>query len=152
MFEAEKRFIEPLIANWLCGSIEHVGSTAVEGLAAKPVIDIMVGVKTLSDSTDAIQQLTDNGYCYYPYKNDVMHWFCKPSPHVRTHHLHLIPYQSELWLERLAFRDYLRANPKTAQDYGALKRRIAAECNDDREAYTQRKWPFIKQVLELAKQ
>lgn len=106
-FAAEKTFLTEIIGQWLWGNIEHVGSTAVPGLLAKPVIDIMVGVQSLANSKPAIEVLLNHGYQYFPYKPDVMHWFCKPFDAFRTHHLHLIPYQSELWQNRLRFRDAL---------------------------------------------
>ena len=104
-FESEKTFLEPLLAPWRKGPIEHVGSTAVVGLCAKPVIDIMVGVTSLSESEPAKDILRQSGYQYAEYKTNVMHWFCKPSFAMRTHHLHLVPFESPLWNERLAFRD-----------------------------------------------
>ncbi|NEZ54272.1 GrpB family protein [Leptolyngbyaceae cyanobacterium CCMR0082] len=150
-FKAEKAFLIEVIGHWRWGSVEHVGSTAVSGLLAKPVIDIMFGVKSLEVSRPAIDVLTRNGYQYFPYKPDVMHWFCKPSDAVRTHHLHLIPYESELWQERIRFRDLLRSNRAIASDYAALKQALAERYHYDREAYTQAKWPFIQRVLEMAK-
>lgn len=146
-FEAEKQKLKGIVGQWIHGAIEHVGSTSVVGLAAKPVIDIMVGVESLEKSKPAIEVLQQNGYCFYPYKPDVMHWFCKPSPEVRTHHLHLVPYQSPLWVERIRFRDHLRTHPETANEYAELKRQLATQSDDDRESYTQNKWPFIKRVL-----
>ncbi len=145
-FATEKVMLESLIGDFVVGGIEHVGSTAIEGMLAKPVIDIMVGVKSLSESKTAIERLTPH-YCYYPYKADVMHWFCKPTPDIRTHHLHLIPFDSVLWHERLSFRDYLRENPEVAQEYAQLKLTLATKFQHDREAYTQSKWPFIQKVL-----
>ena len=147
-FRAEKEFLESIIGRWIYGSIEHVGSTSVIGLSAKPVIDIMVGVESLELSKSAIDVLIKNGYCFYPYKADVMHWFCKPSPEVRTHHLHLIPYNSSLWHERIQFREHLRTHPAVANQYARLKHRLADESPNDRERYTQNKWPFIHQVLQ----
>ncbi len=76
-----------------------------------------------------------------------MHWFCKPSPEKRTHHLHLIPYKSPLWQERITFRNVLRESPEIALEYAKLKQSLAAKYTSDREAYTQGKWPFIKKVL-----
>src|SRR5262245_52582483 len=101
IFRMEKLFLENIAGEWLCGGIEHVGSTSVVGLIAKPIIDIMFGVKSLAASKAAIGILETNGYCYAPYKTEVMHWFCKPSEDFRTHHLHLVPYKSPLWNERL---------------------------------------------------
>ena len=65
--------------------VEHVGSTAVPGLSAKPVIDIMAPVRSLAESTSAIAVAARHGYLHHPYRAEVMHWFCKPSPTVRTH-------------------------------------------------------------------
>ncbi len=149
-FKAEKSVLAKIISPWLWGSIEHVGSTAVPGLIAKPVIDIMVGIKSLEHAKPAIDVLVDYGYQYFPYKKEVMHWFCKPSDEFRTHHLHLVPYKSQLWQERIRFRDLLRANQTIANDYAALKQSLATRYQYDREAYTQAKGPFIRRVLVLA--
>lgn len=145
-FEEEKKFLMKAIAQWLCGSVEHIGSTAVPGLVAKPVIDIMFGVKSLEESRPAIELLVKNGYKYFPYKEDVMHWFCKPCDAFRTHHLHLVPYQSQLWQERIQFRNLLISNPEIANEYSELKKELAARYKDDREAYTREKWPFIQRA------
>lgn len=147
LFEIEKSVLRDWIGPWVHGPIEHVGSTAVPGLKAKPIIDIMVGVKDLDSSVGAIDVLQRNGYCYYPYKSEVMHWFCKPTPQYRTHHLHLVPYDSALWRERIKFRDILRSNGKVAEQYAQLKVSLARDLTDDRERYTELKWPFIEGVL-----
>jgi len=147
LFEQERDRLQPLIKPWLEGSIEHVGSTAVVGLSAKPVIDIMIGVKSLAASHSAISVLVEHGYYYYPYKANVMHWFCKPTPEIRTHHLHLIPFNSPLWRERIRFRDILRNNAELVAEYQALKVNLSVKYKDDRELYTQHKWPFISRVL-----
>jgi GrpB-like predicted nucleotidyltransferase (UPF0157 family) len=146
-FADEREGLVKVLQPWLHGPIEHVGSTAVPGLAAKPVIDIMAGVETLAASRAAIARLEAIGYCYSPYKADVEHWFCKPSPALRTHHLHLVPLHSALWVERLRFRDALRADTELARAYAALKLELAARFRNDREAYTQAKAPFIRAVL-----
>lgn len=148
MFEQEKTQLSYLLGNNIEGAIEHVGSTSVKGLAAKPIIDIMIGVKSLESSLHLITTLTDYGYCYYPYKPEIMHWFCKPSPEVRTHHLHLVPYLSPLWHERIKFRDVLRKNLVLAEQYQTLKYQLAEQYVDDREQYTLRKWPFIEKALK----
>ncbi|OUS06630.1 hypothetical protein A9Q90_05655 [Gammaproteobacteria bacterium 54_18_T64] len=147
-FEAEKQRLLAIAGQWLCGSIEHVGSTAVPGMVAKPVIDIMFGIKSLQHSKQAIAVLVASGYDYWPYKADLMHWFCKPSDALRTHHLHLIPFASPLWFERIKFRDILRSNTTVAKQYAGLKRQLAETYSTDREAYTEQKWPFIQQVLQ----
>jgi GrpB-like predicted nucleotidyltransferase (UPF0157 family) len=149
-FEQERAILDRAIKRWVVGGIEHVGSTAVPGLAAKPVIDIMVGVDSLEASRAAIPVLSELEYCYFPYRPDVMHWFCKPSPSFRTHHLHLIPFRSRLWLERLAFRDYLRTHADVAAEYAELKQHLAALHHFDREAYTDAKTPFVERIIKIA--
>ncbi len=146
-FEAERALLEPILASWLAGPIQHVGSTAVPGLPAKPVIDIMAPVPSLEAARPAIGAVAAAGYCHFPYKAETMHWFCKPSPSHRTHHLHLVPFQSLAWIQRLAFRDALRRDPGLAAQYAALKRDLAVRFRLDREAYTAAKAPFIRQVL-----
>jgi GrpB-like predicted nucleotidyltransferase (UPF0157 family) len=147
LFKAEAALLQTALEPWLVAQIEHVGSTAVPGLGAKPIIDIMAPVQDLEASRQAIEAAQSVGYCYYPYKPDQMHWFCKPTPAARTHHLHLIPWESRLWQERLAFRDALRKSPALAQHYGNLKLGLAAQYPLDREAYTEAKAPFIASVL-----
>jgi GrpB-like predicted nucleotidyltransferase (UPF0157 family) len=151
-FEREKAYLESLLAPWKSGPIEHVGSTAVPGLCAKPVIDVMVGVRSLVESEPAKDVLSANGYQYSDYRSDVSHWFCKPSFEFRTHHLHLVPYESSVWQARLRFRDILRSDSSVAADYAALKIELAKKFELDREAYTEGKTPFIARVLEHAGQ
>ena len=105
------------------------------------------GVQTLEESKPAIDVLSANGYQYWPYKVDVMHWFCKPDDSFRTHHLHLVPFESELWQQRICFRDKLRNSAALAKEYAELKQALAAKYRNDREAYTEKKWPFIQKVL-----
>ena len=150
LFDQERAVLEPALAPWLAGPIEHVGSTAVPGLIAKPVIDIMAAVESLDASRASIFAVAEIGYVYFPYRPDVMHWFCKPSPAIRTHHLHLVPIGSRLWTERLAFRDVLRRDSSTAADYATLKQRLAKQYKFDREGYTDAKAPFIRRVVALA--
>jgi len=149
-FEQERVILDRAIGNWIAGGVEHIGSTAVPGLAAKPVIDIMVGVDSLDASRAAIPVLSEIEYCYFPYRPDSMHWFCKPSPSFRTHHLHLIPFRSRLWIERLAFRDYLRTHADIVMEYAELKQRLAVQHHLDREAYTDAKNPFVERILKIA--
>jgi GrpB-like predicted nucleotidyltransferase (UPF0157 family) len=146
-FEIEKGVLTAVLAPWLVGPIEHIGSTAVPGLPAKPVIDIMGAVRNLPSSKPTIEALRPLNYCYFAYKANLMHWFCKPSPFNRTHHLHLVPFESQVWRERLAFRDCLRSDATTRRTYTELKLRLAAEFKNDREAYTEAKTDFIQAVV-----
>lgn len=147
LFEAERSLLETALVPWLAGPVEHIGSTAVPGLPAKPIIDIMAPVHSLTGSTAAIAAASALNYLYYPYKPEQMHWFCKPSPAQRTHHLHLVPMGSALWQQRLAFRDALRGSAALTGRYAALKRQLAVQYRHDREGYTEAKEPFIAQVL-----
>src|SRR5215468_5006738 len=79
-FQEEADLLRRALTRWLAGPIEHIGSTAVPGLAAKPVIDIMGGVSSLEASRPAIAAATELGYCYAPYRPEFEHWFCRPSP------------------------------------------------------------------------
>jgi GrpB-like predicted nucleotidyltransferase (UPF0157 family) len=85
-FEEEKALLERAIGTWATGGIHHVGSTAVPGLDAKPVIDILVGVENLPSARACFEPLARLGYLYAPYRETEMHWFCKPDPSRRTHH------------------------------------------------------------------
>ena len=149
-FKEERKALRRVLRPWLAGPIEHIGSTAVPGLAAKPVIDIMAGVETLEGSLDAIDAVVILGYCYFPYQATVRHWFCKPSDAFRTHHLHLVPLNSPQWARPIAFRNYLRAHRDVASEYEELKRRLARQFRFDREAYTESKGTFIEAITKKA--
>jgi GrpB-like predicted nucleotidyltransferase (UPF0157 family) len=149
-FEEERLLLECAIGDWAVGGIYHVGSTSVPRLQAKPVIDILVGVSSLRESRACFDPLAALSYMYAPYRNDEMHWFCKPDPTRRTHHLHLVPTGSRRFQDELAFRDHLRAHPDVAQEYGALKRCLAETFEHDREAYTDAKATFILATLRKA--
>lgn len=90
-FAEEQERLLRILSPWLAGAVEHIGSTAVPDLIAKPIIDIMGGVRDLPSSLSARDGLRALDYVYFSYRFDVMHWFCKPSPAHRTHHLHLVP-------------------------------------------------------------
>jgi GrpB-like predicted nucleotidyltransferase (UPF0157 family) len=149
-FKEERKALGRVLTPWLAGPIEHIGSTAVPGLAAKPIIDIMAGVETLEASLDAIDAVVVLGYCYFPYQAHFRHWFCKPSDAVRTHHLHLVPVSSPQWLRPIAFRNYLRADHDVAAEYEQLKRELALKFKFNREAYTEAKGTFIDRITAKA--
>ena len=150
LFRQESDALTRVLAPWLARGIEHIGSTAVPGLSAKPVIDIMAAVLSLETSRPAISAAASLGYCSFPYQADLEHWFCKPSAALRTHHLHLVPVDSAQWVRSLAFREYLRTNPDIAAEYADLKRGLAERFRLDREAYTSAKGPFIDSIVEKA--
>ncbi len=139
--------MEGAIGPWISGGIHHVGSTAVPGMEAKPIIDILVGVRDLDEARDCFEPLAELEYLYAPYLPEQMHWFCKPDPAQRTHHLHLAPVNSQRYRDELAFRDKLRSDPALAERYVALKHELAARYPDDRDAYTDGKSTFISRCL-----
>jgi GrpB-like predicted nucleotidyltransferase (UPF0157 family) len=145
-FQSEKKILAEVLGDWVHGGIHHVGSTAVQGMAAKPVIDIMAGVRNLNEARKCIPILEKIGYCYFPYR-DYMHWFCKPSPYHRTHHLHLMEPEDPHWEARIAFRDCLRDNSEARAEYAKLKYRLAGRFRNDREAYTDGKKEFVDSVV-----
>jgi GrpB-like predicted nucleotidyltransferase (UPF0157 family) len=138
------------LATILCDDarIEHVGSTAVAGLPSKPVIDILVGVPSLSMGRAAVDALVARGW---QYRSDVEAemperlFFQKGAP--RTHHLHLVETSSAFFRDHLFFRDELRAHPEIREAYGALKLALAEAFRDDRARYTDAKAPFIRWVM-----
>lgn len=142
-FEQEREVLQAAIGEHAPGGIHHVGSTAVPGLDAKPVIDILVGVESLAAGRACFAALSELSYQYAPYRTEEMHWFCKPSPARRTHHLHLVPVGTPRFEAELAFRDLLRADPATRAEYAALKHALAERFRGDREAYTEAKASFI---------
>jgi GrpB-like predicted nucleotidyltransferase (UPF0157 family) len=147
-FEKERTQLEEAVGPWVFGGIHHVGSTAVLGLDAKPIIDILVGVENLETSRACFGPLAELGYLYAPYRTEEMHWFCKPDPRHRTHHLHLVPVASRRYEEELAFRDRLRADRTLAAEYASLKDDLASQFTHDREGYTNAKSDFVRRVLE----
>jgi GrpB-like predicted nucleotidyltransferase (UPF0157 family) len=127
--------------------IEHVGSTAVPGLAAKPIIDLDVVVATQGDLSAVIERLRPLGYRH---EGDLgvpgRDAFASP-PGSPAHHLYVCPADSPALARHLALRDLLRADPEAARAYGDLKRTLAARFGDDRVAYTEGKTLFIESLL-----
>lgn len=144
MFAEEKARIVDALAG-LEITVEHVGSTAVPDLAAKPIIDIMVVVPDPAKGEKAIAPLTALGY---KYRGELgipgRFYFSKGSP--RAHHLHLYPRDHPETARLLLFRDHLRAHPEAARAYAELKRSLAEKFRYDREAYTEAKNDFIKSI------
>jgi GrpB-like predicted nucleotidyltransferase (UPF0157 family) len=148
LFLEERVRIERVLGP-LAEGIEHVGSTAVPGLVAKPILDIMVGVRSPRDVDRCIRPL--ERLCY-EYRGEARVpgrlFFRRGDP--RTHHLHVAEVGSEFWERHLAFRDYLRADPETALEYAQLKHDLASRFHGDRAAYTEAKTGFISEVVRRA--
>ncbi len=150
-FEAERDAMVASLGEAMAGvaGIEHVGSTSVPGCAAKPIIDIMIGVRALVDALRCITPVVQLGYdCVGEYGIPGRVYFRKGVP--RTHHVHLVEQGSEFWERHLLFRDTLRGSPGLVEQYSALKRDLAFEYGDDRVGYTEAKTPFIEAALAEA--
>lgn len=157
MFEDEAAFLREKLPQNIVKKIEHFGSTAVPGLSAKPIIDILVEVTSLDETKKQIVLILEaEGYEYFwrPAFGDdgppYYAWFIKRnSEGKRTHHIHMVEADSELW-DRLYFRDYLRQFPDEAKQYDELKRLLSEKYPDDRVKYTREKSGFILSVTKKA--
>lgn len=152
LYEEEKAMILSVIEDKIL-AIEHIGSTAVPGLGAKPIIDIMVGIRRISDAAECIKPLATVGYEYVPeYETETpdRRYFRKGPPE-KHRHLHMTELGSEFWISHLLFRDYLRTYPQTAQEYYELKKKLAAKFKVDGDAFTDAKSEFIERVIEKAR-
>jgi GrpB-like predicted nucleotidyltransferase (UPF0157 family) len=152
LYEKEAANIESQLAP-MGIKLEHIGSTAVPDLAAKPILDIMLGVKTMQDADACIGLLKQIGY---EFKGELgipnRYFFVKEDGNKRTHHLHLVTYDSTFWTDHILFRDYLVENHTVKRDYELLKKKLAKTYPDEREKYTDSKSEFILGVVEKAKE
>jgi GrpB-like predicted nucleotidyltransferase (UPF0157 family) len=148
--------LAPVLASWTVRPIEHIGSTAVPGLPAKPIIDMLAVVADIDDARSALTALAAAGWIHAPEPFDDADRklsVCTPSVERRTHHLHVVEQRSERWRGWLAFRDYLRANGDVAREYAALKVELAAAHGDDpdqRDAYRSGKHAFVRHHTAIA--
>jgi len=150
-FERERALIADALGDLML-AIEHVGSTAVPGLGAKPVIDVMVGVRALADCEKCVPLLEELGY---EYRGEAgipgrLH-FRKFTRGARTHHLYIVKQGSDYWERTILFRDCLREHPREARQYHELKVRLAAQFGVDREGYNMAKTALIESALVKAR-
>ena len=139
-------------------AIEHIGSTAVAGLSAKPTIDIMVGVTSLTDADALLPLFREIGYeDVTPETGDPEWYYCLGKVYrgekvsLNNFHLHLMKFKSSTWERHMLFRDFLRTHPEVAQKYDKFKREMAAKYGSDREGYTNSKTTFIASVVDQAR-
>jgi GrpB-like predicted nucleotidyltransferase (UPF0157 family) len=155
-FARQRDQIRPILAGWITRDIEHMGSTAVPGLAAKPIIDMLAVVDDIDAHQRATLLLNHVGWVHAPEPFDEVERklsFCFPVVARRTHHLHVVEAPLDEWRGWLAFRDYLRSHEGTAVAYADLKNRLAdAHGHDpnDRYAYRQGKAEFIRAITDRA--
>ena len=119
--------------------VEHIGSTSIAGLSAKPVLDLLAGLRPLEVGAASIAAMEALGYEYLGEHGLPGRLFFRKGPEQRTHHVHAVELGGTEWRRHLAFRDYLRAHPEEAARYGEAKRALARAVEGDWEAYTDRK-------------
>jgi len=154
LFAEEEKRLHNAIGSYIV-KIEHMGSTAVPQLAAKPVIDILIGVDSLDRvNAQVILSLYKLGYNYIQALEKeipLRRYFQKLTAQgEHTHHIHIVEINGELWRRYVFFRDYLRSHRKDAQQYQALKLKLAQQ-HRDRKKYTDAKTAFVKQIETKAK-
>jgi GrpB-like predicted nucleotidyltransferase (UPF0157 family) len=153
-YEAEAQRLRAVLPPGLILAMEHFGSTAIPGLPAKPVIDILIAVRDLPRARAvAVRPLQAIGYAFWsdnpkPDRLFFVKGLPPAAPH-RTHHVHMTEPDGEMW-HRLLFRDYLRAHPDEAARYSALKQDLAVRHRLDREAYTAAKTAYVLAVMAKA--
>jgi GrpB-like predicted nucleotidyltransferase (UPF0157 family) len=162
MFQREADHLRACLPQRLIRRIEHFGSTAVPGLRAKPIIDMLIEVVSLRVArTEIAPILKAQGYDYFwrpTMGDDVPPWYAffikRDSNGSRTHHIHMITRRQvfQAHWERLLFRNYLVSHPGVARQYEALKKSLADSHTNDRVAYTTGKTEFILRIMDLAKQ
>ncbi|MBI5284928.1 MAG: GrpB family protein [Chloroflexi bacterium] len=166
-FLAERQLILRTCPSGAFARIEHVGSTAVPGLAAKPIIDMMPGLRSLDGAPALIPLLASIGYEYVAeFEHDTAagpgmpfrRYFRKDEAGERAFHMHMVEGGGDFWIDHLLFRDYLRAHPEAASEYARLKRELAARYNaalSDRSeintGYTDHKTEFIESIQAKAR-
>jgi len=155
LFEAEKAKLQEVLDPKLVVAIEHIGSTAVPGLAAKPIIDLLVVIHSLKVAKQTIPLIEKLDYVYWHDNPDPNHlFFVKRLPPYglqRTHHIHMVEARNKFW-ERSLFRDYLQPHSSKAKRYEDLKRDLAVRFRTDREGYTNDKSEYIQTVMAKARQ
>ncbi len=156
LFEKEKEILKEVFGDTII-AIEHIGSTAVPGIPAKPIIDISIAIESLEIAKVMNEKFEKLGYQHRPFvpkHNNIelqsQELFVKGPESRRTFYVHVTNYGSEKWKSDLLFRDYLRKYPKSAKEYAELKLKLAERYSQDRETYTKSKDSFIKSILEIA--
>ncbi len=151
-FAIQRGRVTAVLGPWLASPVEHIGSTSVPGLSAKPVIDMLAPVRSLQVAHDAVGVLEAAGWLFWP-EDPCRHyrlWFLRPRPEARTHHLHVIECNHPHAQALLAFRDALRADPGLRRDYAQLKTHLSRQHGGNRDAYSNAKGGFVERVLRGA--
>ncbi|MDB5194206.1 MAG: yqkA1 [Parcubacteria group bacterium] len=151
-FQKDKIRLQKALGN-AAKSIEHIGSTAVPGLHAKPIIDILVGAEHITKRYKSyIKILERAGYIHRPLssKKGIHIVLVRGNDTTRTHHIHVVKYKGAVWKRLTLFRDYLIAHSGKAKEYEALKGNLARKFPNERRMYTKAKGEFIRKTVALA--
>jgi GrpB-like predicted nucleotidyltransferase (UPF0157 family) len=149
-FDHHRSRVESALRPWIVGPVEHIGSTSVPGLAAKPIIDMLARVSNFDHTAGIVEAMSGIGWTHAPEPDDqqARKWsFCFPDIVWRTHHLHVHEAGSQRWQSLLTFRDHMRSHPDDAAEYARIKTRLANADTHDRPRYRAGKAPFIEQLL-----
>ncbi|MCP1452430.1 GrpB family protein [Priestia megaterium] len=151
LFDEERELLSFRIKELII-AIEHVGSTSIEGLFAKPIIDIAIGVSSLDVIIELKEKVKDLGYVEVPVSIDGKHVFARYKEKKITHFLHVMIYNQSLWIDQISFRDYLRSDPDAKIEYIKIKEELANKYSNDVVSYTNEKREFIDHILKRAKE
>jgi GrpB-like predicted nucleotidyltransferase (UPF0157 family) len=148
LFEEEEKLLRGLIGKYVI-DIQHIGSTSIPGMTAKPILDIGIAIARFQEGKRCVKPIESLGY-EYKGENGIpgRHYFAKGDP--RTHHLHMLELDSEEWRKHIIFRDFLRENKEMAREYARLKRDLAEKFRNDRLSYTEGKSDFVAEILKMA--
>ncbi|MDE1924958.1 MAG: GrpB family protein [Patescibacteria group bacterium] len=149
-FEKERQCLLNRLGN-LAVDVQHIGSTSVPGLTAKPILDMAIGVRRFKDARKLAKPLRELGYNFdRPFQHQL--FFAKGSDAKRTHYVHVMRYNGAKWKSDALFGEYLRNHPVRACAYAALKVKLAKQHADERQKYSDGKDSFIKETLRLARE
>lgn len=149
-FKQQRSRVEAVLQPWIVGPVEHIGSTSIPGMAAKPIIDMLARVPDYQHTAGLAEAMASIGWIHAPEPGDeqARKWsFCFPDIGWRTHHLHILESPNN-WQSLLTFRDHMRTHPEDAAEYGRLKTLLAAADAHDRPRYRAAKAPFIRDLLK----
>lgn len=151
LFELEKERIQDVLKKDAFG-IEHIGSTAIPGMDAKPILDLMVAVDSIEDYSQFTPKLESLGYSFMrDNRSEQEHvLYVKGPEECRTHYLKLTTQGSRFWREHILFRDFMILHPDRAEDYKKLKHELLEKFADDRPRYTNDKAAFIIEMIRIA--
>ncbi|MFQ6584621.1 GrpB family protein [Priestia megaterium] len=151
LFDGERESLSSQLKELII-TIEHVGSTSIVGLSAKPIIDIAIGVSSLNVIIELKEKVKALGYVEVPVSIDGKHVFARYKEKKITHFLHVMIYNQNLWIDQISFRDYLRSDLDAKIAYIKLKEELANKYPNDVISYTNEKKKFVDEILKRAKE